>query len=366
MTRPRNRRLQWKRWCIVFLAETLVLLSGTAAFTLSVDPYQIYHPVSNGHPILDLRLQRFYVPGLARTSQYEIALLGTSMLQNIPNSSVRRICGARAVNLCMSGASIHEEAAALALALRHEGIKTVIATLDFNSMSGGALGQVVGVHDVFPEYLYGGSFAGRIPYLLSWDTVRAAIHVLNGEPDPEETTNTDWPWKFPPSMRFTARSAVEGIDPASINRKFGMIQLKTEDMERAFAAAIFPVLGTNKDVKIHFVFPPYSILVWHDYAQRGQIPVFFAFKKWLIEQLRNYTNVDLVDFQDRADIITDMSLYADIYHSNESTDEKMVEAACRGGERLDESNFGTRTEHLLRLVESTDPAQIVNAARQPR
>jgi len=360
MTRTTSR---WIAWCRMFLAETLVLLACTAVFTFSVDPYQIYHPVSTGRPIFDTRLQRFYDAGLARTSNYDVALLGTSMLENIPNSAVRRICGGAAVNLCISGASIHEEAAMLALALKHRGTKTVIATLDFNSFSGGVQGQVIGVRDVFPEYLYSDHLFDKGPYLLSWDTVRTAIHALNGEPEEEETTDADWPWKFPPAMRFNARSAVKGVDPADINKQYGFINLRLADLQRIFAENIFPVVGSASGVRIHFVFPPYSILVWHDYEQRGQIPVYFAFKKWLIAQTRRYPQFDVIDFQDRADIITNMSLYADIYHSSEPIDKEMVDAACHGQQVLDEGNFESRTQGLLRLVETTDPAQIVRAAR---
>jgi hypothetical protein len=353
----------WARWVWLFLAETIVLLGCAAAFTASVDPYQIYHPVSTGRPILDIRLQRFYVAGLARSSRYETALLGTSMLENIPNSAVRRFCGGPAVNLCVSAASIHEEAAVLKLALEHAGTKTVIATLDFNSLSGGVTGQVVGVHEIFPQYLYSDNIFDQLPYLLSWDSIRTAIHVLGGIPDEGETMNSDWPWKFPATMKFDAGSAVKGIDPANINKKYGMTNLNIASMEKVFADNIFPAIAGSKGVKIHFVFPPYSILAWHDFAQRAQIPVYFAFKKWLIEQERQYPQLDVVDFQDRADIITNMSLYADIYHSNEHIDEEMVEAACHGGEVLTEDNFNARTQGLLRLVETTDAAQIVAAAK---
>jgi hypothetical protein len=362
----RKNTQRWTRWLWLFLAETIVLLGCAAAFTASVDPYQIYHPVSTGRPILDIRLQRFYVAGLARSSDYETALLGTSMLENIPNSAVKRLCGGPAVNLCVSAASIHEEAAVLKLALKHPGTKTVVATLDFNSLSGGVTGQVVNVHEIFPQYLYSDNVFEQLPYLLSWDSIGTAMHVLRGIPDAGETMNADWPWKFPATMQFDARSAVRGIDPADINKNFRMTNLNAAAMEKVFADNIFPVIAGSKGVKIHFVFPPYSILVWHDYAQRGQIPVYFAFKKWLIEQTRQYPQFDVVDFQDRADVITNMSFYADIYHSNEHMDEEMVEAACHGGGVLTESNFDARTQSLLRLVDTTDPAKIIAAARQLR
>ena len=167
-------------------------------------------------------------------------------------------------------------------------------------------------------------------------------------------------------MKFQAASAVNGIDPSNINKNFRMTNLNAAAMDKVFADNIFPVIAHSNGVTIHFVFPPYSILAWHDFEQRGQIPVYFAFKKWLIGETRQYPQFDVIDFQDRADIITNMSLYADIYHSNEHIDEEMVDAACHGQQILDENNFAARTQSLERLVETTDAAKIVADARQLR
>jgi hypothetical protein len=145
-----------------------------------------------------------------------------------------------------------------------------------------------------------------------------------------------------------------------------MTNLNLESMKAAFAANMFPLLDGNKTVRVHFVFPPYSILVWHDYAQRGQIPTYFAFKQWLVEQSERIGNFDLVDYQDRADIITNMSLYADVYHFNERITEQLVRSACTGDAKLTRDNFAARTQTLLRLVQSTDPAEIVREARGNR
>jgi hypothetical protein len=341
-------------------------MGSAIAFVVIVDPYQIYHKVLGGRPRFDLRIQRFFVPGMARTSDYEVALVGTSMLQNIPNSAVERVCRQRAVNLCVSGASIHEEALAMALALKHKGTRTVIATLDYNSLSGGSLNQVIGITFPFPAYLYDDSIIDKLPYVLSWDSIAAGFHAVYGATTPDETENADWPWRFPASMRFEASNAVRDIDPADINKKFGMTNLNLAAMEKAFGDNMFPILKKDRNVRIHFVFPPYSILVWHDYAQRGQIQTYFAFKKWLVAQAERFGNFDIVDFQDRADIIDNLSLYADIYHSNESIDEELVESACEGKGLLNRGNIDRREAGLLELVRMTDPAEIVRQARRGR
>lgn len=365
MNRNKSRR-KWTHWCCWLLAASFVLMGSAAAFTLVVDPYQIYHPMIGGPPRFNRYLQRFSVPGLARTARYEIALAGTSMLQNIPNSAVERLCGGKAVNLCMAGASIHEEAATLRLILKHPGTKTVLLTLDYNSFSGGAIEPVPGVDLVFPAYLYDDSPFDKFPYFLSLDSLLTSYRDLRAPLREGETFDSDWPWKFPDTMKFEAAHAVQGIDPHAINRGFGMSNLDLESMKAAFAANMFALLEGNKAVKIHFVLPPYSILVWHDYAQRGQIPVYFAFKKWLVEQAERTGHFDIVDYQDRANIITNMALYADIYHFNERITEQLVRSACTGDALLTRNNFNERAQSLLHLVQSTDPVEIVREARGGR
>jgi hypothetical protein len=346
------------------MASNLILMGGVIAFVAIVDPYQFYHPVLGGHPKFDSRIQRFLVPGLARTSHYEVALAGTSMLQNIPNSAVHRICGRPAANLCIAAASIHEEALTIALALNHKETRAVIATLDYHSLSGGTLGQVLnGGNSAFPPYLYDSSIVNKLSYLLSWDSIAASLHVIRGEPASTENEDADWPWKFPPSMRFEAASAVHDIDPAFINAHMGMTNLNLAQMEKAFADNIFPLLRRAPNVRFHFVLPPYSILVWHDYAQRDQIQTYFAFNKWLAQQAERFRNFDVIDYQDRADIITNLSRYADIYHSDEAIDEEMVRSACFGADVLTSANVDFRDAELLKLVKSTDPRRIVEAAK---
>jgi hypothetical protein len=364
MTPASNKpRRKWRLWIYCFLATSAILMGSVIAFVLIVDPYQMYHKVLGGRPRFDFRIQRFLVPGMARTSDYEIAVLGTSMLQNIPNSAVERICGQKAVNLCLAGASIHEEALEMELALKHKGTKSVIATLDYNSLSGGSLNQVIGQNFAFPAYLYDDSILDKFPYYLSWDSIVASYHAIWGKATADENENADWPWKFPASARFDAGYAVRDIDPSDINKKLGMTNLKLAAMEKAFADNMFPIFLKYRNARIHFVFPPYSILVWHDYAQRGQIETYFAFRKWLVDQSGRFGNFDIVDFQDRADIITNLSLYTDIYHSNESVDEEMVRSACEGKALLNRENIGPREAGLLELVKTTDPAAIVKKAR---
>lgn len=362
----KESRKNWLSSICWFAAASLLLLGGVAGFVVSVDPYQIYHPSLGGPPRFNRNMQRFSVPGLARRGNYEIAVLGTSFLQNIPNSSVRRLCGGPAVNLCLAGASIHEEAAVLALVLKQAKVKTLILTLDYNSLAGGAEKAVPGVEAVFPAYLYDDSVLNKLPYVLSFDSVLTSYRHLHAPLAPEETTNSDWPWKFPESMEFSARHVVKDIDPSDINKNFRTSTMDLESMKAAFAANMFPLLGQGRDrlagVKIHFVFPPYSILVWHDYAQRNQIPTYLAFKKWVVEQADRLGTFDVVDYQDRADIITNLSLYADIYHFSEGVTEQVVQSSCSGDSRLTRDNVEARTQAITRLVQSTNPFEIVKHA----
>jgi len=353
---------EWARWCWCLVLVSLLLMGSAAGLILWVDPYQIYHPIRGAPPRFNQYLQRFFVPGLARTAQYEIAIGGSSMLQNIANSTVQRLCGAPAVNLCMAGASIHEEAEALRLVLRHPGTKIAIFALDYNSFSGGPAGPVIGQDTVFPAYLYDDSIFDKLPYLLSFESLRTSYRFRHSPLEPGETLNADFPWKFSDNAEFNAARAVSGIDPTAINRKYGMTNLTLELMKSGFAQNIFPLLSQTNGVKVHFLFPPYSILVWHDYAQRHQIQTYFDFKRWLVEQSARLGTFDVIDYQDRADIITNLSLYGDIYHYNAQITEQLIQGACVGEAVLTPENFDARTKSLLHLVKSTDPVEIVKEA----
>ena len=186
--------------------------------------------------------------------------------------------------------------------------------------------QVSGEDQVDSEDRLDGAAGERIIAHCQNRHLRASYRALCSPLREGETLDSDWPWKFPDTMKFEAAHAVEGIDPRAINRGFGMSNLNLESMKAAFAANMFP----------------------------------------LLEQAERIGHFDIVDYQDRADIITNMSLYADIYHCNERITEELVHSACTGDALLTRQNFEKRTRSLLHLVQSTDPVAIVKEARGSR
>ena len=103
--------------------------------------------------------------------------------------------------------------------------------------------------------------------------------------------------------------------------------------------------------RFDLVWPPYTMLVWLDFAQRGQLDVTLAFKRYVAVSTAGLANVHVVDLQVHDEITTDLDLYMDIYHFAPKVNRWLVERVCTTGDRVDAANvdaFEGRLREQLR------------------
>ena len=86
------------------------------------------------------------------------------------------------------------------------------------------------------------------------------------------------------------------------------------------------------------MWPPYSILVWVDFAQRGQLDITLQFKRYVAETTRALSNVHLIDLQTERAITHDLDRYTDLYHFDPAVNEWLVESACKDRNRVNANN----------------------------
>lgn len=93
-----------KKWNIMVLSSTLVILALVAAVTIIIDPFLHYHKPLPGleYP---LKEERYQNDGIARHYEYEAIITGTSMTQNFKTSQFQQLWGAEAIKIAFSGAS---------------------------------------------------------------------------------------------------------------------------------------------------------------------------------------------------------------------------------------------------------------------
>jgi len=317
----------FRTWFAVALGTSVALAAGTIAFNVWVDPFQRYHLATRFAPRFYTLHHRFIDPGLARNARYDVLVSGSSIMENTRNDVTARACGAPAVNVAMPAMSAAERRLILDLALRSHGARRVIAVLDFNEFAGApdARQEVAGP---LPRYLYDDDPFNDLPYVLSLDVLRKSWAIFRNAPDGEFSADATAPWFWAPRKTFGRAEVMRGLDLADINARFQQPARTLAGMQASFERNLLPLIAAYPETRFELVWPPYSILVWLDFAQRDQLEVTLAFKRYVAQATRPYANVRIHDLQSARAITHDLDRYTDLYHFDPAVNGLIVDTAC--------------------------------------
>src|SRR5262249_17250456 len=156
-----------------------------------------------------------------------------------------------------------------------------------------------------PTYLYDRNPLNDVPYLLGATTLARSLEIVLGWKSVAAKSDPDRPWYWADQYEFSARAATRGREPANINRDFNQPPPTREGMRASFEANVLPLVQAHPETRYDLLFAPYSILVWADFRQRGQLEVTLQFRRYVANALASYPNARVFDFQDDKDVITD-------------------------------------------------------------
>src|SRR5205823_5151149 len=198
------------RWLAARWTAAIGCLIAAAAFVVWVDPFQQYHLASRYPPRFYFLHHRYINPGLARNQAYDTVVSGSSIMENTPNDLVAQACGGSSVNLSMPAMSASEQRLMLETALASQPVKRVIAVLDFNEFAGG-IEERQDVAGPLPRYLYDRNPFNDLPYLLSWDVLAKAWHIVNGDTGEKFTSDPNGAWFWGNVVRFGREQVLRGL-----------------------------------------------------------------------------------------------------------------------------------------------------------
>jgi pimeloyl-ACP methyl ester carboxylesterase len=174
--------------------------------------------------------------------------------------------------------------------------RRIIVVLDFNAFAGGPDDRQDSAGPL-PAYLYDRNPLNDLPYLLSSTVLRKSIAILAGRSGEAFGTDANAPWYWADRMRFGRAEVLRGLDPEHINARFRQPARTLPGMRRSFERNILPMLEAHPQTQFDLVWPPYSTFVWQDFAQRGQLDVTLAFKRYVTATVQRMQNVRIVDFR---------------------------------------------------------------------
>jgi hypothetical protein len=340
------------RWLAAVLLLALACLVVMAAFVVWVDPFQQYHLATRFPPRFYFLHHRYINPGLAKHQAYDTVVSGSSIMENTRNDFVARTCkSGGAVNLSMPAMTAFEQRLMLETAMAHRPLRRVIAVLDFNAFSGG-VDQRQDVAGPLPRYLFDSNPFNDLPYLLSADVLGKAWRIVTGDASEKFTSDPNAAWYWGDVRRFGRDEALRGLDLRNLNARFPQPQRTLEGMVASFDHNLLPLMRAHPGTEFDLVWPPYSILVWLDFAQRDQVLVSLDFKRYVFEATRDLGNVLVFDLQSERAVTHDLGRYADLYHFDPAINEQVVEAACLGRNRVTAATVDEFERELREQIEA--------------
>jgi hypothetical protein len=340
-------------------AAALLLLAGFVNF--EVDPFQQYRVPTSHEPRFYRAFQRYENPGVARNYAYDRAIIGSSLFENISGSEVDRAFGnGKTMNLCQSAMTAYDGRKVLEVALVSRPLKQVIYNMDYNAFSGDP--DRVGFGKL-PLYLYDATHWNDYPYLLSTGTLERSFQIASNRPGGLYRTDADKPWYWADDAEFSVKHFVDELDLTNINGRYQQPQRTMAGMWASVEANVEPLVREHPQTEFIFVWPPYSIFVWIDFARRDQLDVSLDFKRRFAVAMSKYPNVRIHDFQARTDWIFDLAEYRDIYHYSAKISTQLVKDVAAGKDRVTPDNVDARNAELRSIVLSADAGKIVAAAR---
>jgi hypothetical protein len=340
---------QARSWFTGVIVATLVLLAASATFVWWVDPFQQYHLASTYPPRFYSLHHRYINPGLAKHQTYDTVVSGSSIMESTRNNVVDRLCGGAAANLSMPAMSASEQRLMLDTAFASRPLRRVIVVLDFNEFAGTPEDRQ-DVAGPLPAYLYDRNPFNDLPYLLSWNVLLRSWRIVIDDHSERYTSDPDAPWYWGNLKRFGRDEVLHGLDLSHLNARFQQPQRTLAGMRASFEHNLLPLLRAHAQTEFDLVWPPYSILVWVDFAQRDQLDVSLAFKRYVFEATRGLPNVAITDLQSDRSITHDLDRYTDLYHFDPQVNERLVEAVCSGRRPFDARDVDEAEQRLREQV----------------
>lgn len=333
----RQKEFRAKAWFIRCIAALLAVVLLVFLIIWIFDPYFHFHkPFS----FVSYRLydERYMNDGISRNFDYDTIITGTSMAQNFKTSEADRLLGVNSVKETFSGAGYKELSENLERALRrNEDLKTVIWTMDFNSL---IREKDYDQYDDYPTYLYDDNPWNDVSYVFNKTTWYQGvfpniIKTLTGQPSTTFDEYSSWDKETGYAYIMASYDRWE--------EKAEMIAGLTEEEQEMVAANVqqnfVDLVNQYPDTTFHIFYTPYSICWWDFMNQEGMMRMQFDAELISTELLLQCPNVRLYNFNDQYDIITNLDNYRDKEHYSAEINTKILEWIANGDGLVTKENY---------------------------
>lgn len=341
-----------KRWNIIVLSGTGIILLLIAFMTIYIDPFFHYHA---GQDILEYPIQyeRYQNDGLARHLEYDAIITGSSMCQNFKCSEFDALWGTKSIKLANSGATYRESGECIDRALSYNpDVKMVLCSLDGTRMNEPADNLLYGG---YPEYLYDNNPFNDVNYLLNKEVIAKDIAVLSFTAAGYKTTSMDAYGNWSNFVSYGKDAVLKSYTLVEENTDYH--ELTSEDVQRIqenVEKNFVEVARKYPDTTFYFFVPPYSVCYWESIHRTNQINCQVEGQKIMMELLCSVDNIQVFDYSHMLEIAENLDNYSDPLHYGEWINSEILQMVHKGEGRITEENYVEYYDNLYKLFSTYD------------
>lgn len=336
----------------------LALLPG-AFVMLKFDPY--LYLGTQPDPRIYVPIERYQIPGMAKHEDYDIAVLGTSMIENFSDSYLSQKLGAKTLRLPINASYITEQIAVLDVVKEYKDAKTIIWAIDYRTVDIEE-GAIYSLNNTkFPEYMYDKSVLNDWKYIVNHNNFylalkqfrmrRTGVNPFDYFVTDTETLNT-WNWRS-----FNAnliRQDYKDLYTEKKNLYDKINNLPLDTVKSTIDNTLIKTIEKYPDTQFKLLYAPKGILWYKLLDQRGVLEKKLDALTYIVDKASELPNVEVYNFQNVFELTEDLNIYHDITHFSNKGNYYMADSIAEKRHITTPESFRKDCEELLLRVRSEE------------
>ncbi len=320
MDAAHKKILDAKQFNAIVIILMMLLFTLISVLVTVADPCFHYHMPLSGHryPIFDGRYQN---NGIVRNFRYNAIITGTSMTENFKTSEMNELFDVNAVKVPYAGGTYCEISDNLFTALEYnQDIKLIIWGIDYNTMLIDKNAPFHAIADSgyqYPWYIIDNNLFNDVNYIMNKNMILRSFNIMAAKGD---NISFDTAYYWGDMLDYGKEAVLKSLEASYSNpNRIVNIQpaLSKENANILLENLKQNILGVAQkypNVDFYLFIPPYSICFWDYISQTTGRDQCIEILQTTTKELLRCENIKLFAFWNNYEMITDLDLYADIYH----------------------------------------------------
>ena len=316
------------------------------------DPFYQYHAPWLDMPIV-LDNAVYQTAGAARNLEYDSAIIGTSMTENIRTSWLDEELGWETMKLSYSGARSNDLQAIFEQVEKKDGaLEHIVMDINDYQLTCESWTSYV----VRPKYLYDDYLYNDYEYVFNHDTFVLSIErFMDGIQGVQDNTDTAYTWEedslFSKEIaqdtcrKLREKMIKERSEALGEDNIYLVTGQLSEELDEKLQICqenldnITPFIEAHPETEITILVPPYSILYWEERVLDGDLEDMLAIYAYAYKTFLQYDNVRMFYFQNEQELITNLDNYRDNAHHKPEYNRYMIDCMISGKNELTLENY---------------------------